>query len=686
MAWDDNLTQPAAPVKEPNAPPPAPAEKTSVPETTVEWDAGLSAPTQQATAIAEGATPWHSFFTGAGRTESGILTLGDLGTAGPFVDEDKVVSPEQATKLVTAMTASTEGKDVANMAANILGTETGQDKHGNWYFTYNGNKFYGNPPGLSMQDVSAAGLEALALSPLGRTMKGMGFWKALGLTGLAEGALQGGREVASRSMGADQSLGEAMSRIGLGFGGAVAGQVLQPVAEVGMRYGNKLVRDTIKEEQLAKLFDAAGAKWSSLSDDAQTKVYNYLRNFSPRQVNKALGKADNVRSVYNALVADDLNIPLTKGQVISDPKAAAKQLSQEAKLTSPASRIAIARAEQPTSLISAVGEKFPKSPQMVDQAKGIENAAWDNLRNQAEDVYVPQGENSIFEKLDNILTGQTSDFELSKRTTPKAYEYWDDFVKISQKPDVSMKDLLRLREEISIELGTRLSNKDYQALRHMQDAIADSISDGAGPQYKSLIDNAVSSTRNFHRARKKHDMVFNALIKNKSHSPKSIENNINKLLQRNDITNYFDMRELSELSNIRDMAKLAQKRAAAPKTFWSKYFRMLTPFAAGIGGGTAAAGLGPLTAGGIGVGAGLATAGAEEIGRRVGSSVGNLTATGFDFTNLMSRGYGGLMPGLLAEFAKDFTPDGNGIIDTEKIEENILKTFQSIPISDGPSI
>ena len=105
-------------------------------------------------------TPWHSIFTGAGRTE--FPDAPELGTSGP----DVPAFSDKGLRMAGAYLTSADSEQIADIAVKTLpGARRHNDRFGNAMIQFENKDYYVNKPGISQADLYQLSGQVAAFAP-----------------------------------------------------------------------------------------------------------------------------------------------------------------------------------------------------------------------------------------------------------------------------------------------------------------------------------------------------------------------------------------------------------------------------------------------------------------------------------------------------------------------------------------
>lgn len=171
-------------------------------------------------------TPWHSLFTGAGRTE--FEDAPEFGTK-DLSDAEGAFSSE-ALQVFGGYLTTANPKDLANIIQDVVpDAKVGQDRFGNSMVKWRGRNYYVNKPGFSEADAMQLTADIIQFAPVAKVTQALQGLQRYAALALGFGGTQAAKEGASAALGADQDIGEAAVRTGVT---ALAAPVTDKFAQV----------------------------------------------------------------------------------------------------------------------------------------------------------------------------------------------------------------------------------------------------------------------------------------------------------------------------------------------------------------------------------------------------------------------------------------------------------------------
>lgn len=194
--------------------------------------------------------PWHSFFTGAGRTE--FEDAPEFGTKD--LSDAKGAFSSEAMRVLGGYFTTADPKDLANIIQDVVpDAKVGQDRFGNAMVKWRGRDYYVNKPGFSEADAMQLTADIIQFAPAAKvasTLKGLSRYAALAL---GFGSTQAAKEGASAALGADQDPTAAGTRVAFTAVAAPAMDKLTRVVGNSLTNGWRLISNN-KSTKTARAF------------------------------------------------------------------------------------------------------------------------------------------------------------------------------------------------------------------------------------------------------------------------------------------------------------------------------------------------------------------------------------------------------------------------------------------------
>ena len=216
-------------------------------------------------------TPWHSFATGAGRTE--FPDMPEFGT-GAISDEKGAFSSE-AMRTLAGYISTADEKELANIIKKAVpGATVKTDKFKNPIIRYREKDYYVNKPGFSEVDAMQFVTDVATFAPAAKVASGLkGLARFFGLVG-GGATTQIAKEGSTAALGGDQRMIDAGVRVGTAAVAAPAIEGLVKLGSMALRGGWKLATNNgAVTTTTRKILDREGI---DAPDEMIIAMQNYL--------------------------------------------------------------------------------------------------------------------------------------------------------------------------------------------------------------------------------------------------------------------------------------------------------------------------------------------------------------------------------------------------------------------------
>lgn len=309
MEFGQNDLDPTAPLAVPDAP---------IVETQ-SWGADDLDPSvvEPETPVKEG-KPWHSFATGAGRTEFEDAPELEFKSEHPLFSKGALEDTAKALRLTLGYAVSTDPKQVQDIALKTLeGSKAKTDKFGNEMIVFRGEDYYINKPGVSGVDIFQLLAQAAQYAPAtkfasaGKTIISRIRRAFIGASGTSVAG-----DVASEALGSDQGIDPVKAGVVGAAGGLLEG--LSPLAVKAWR--GILRKNSLFDEASGTLTEKGVKAAEEAGLDPTTMTQKMSRQFA----DEARDAVD-PRHAAGRVQGDEFDIPYTKGQTTGDLEQIARE-------------------------------------------------------------------------------------------------------------------------------------------------------------------------------------------------------------------------------------------------------------------------------------------------------------------------------------------------------------------------
>jgi hypothetical protein len=280
-------------------------------------------------------TPWHSFATGAGRTE--FPNMPEFGT-GAISDEKGAFSSE-AMRTLAGYISTADEKELASIIKKAVpGATVKTDKFKNPIIRYREKDYYVNKPGISEVDSMQFVADVAAFAPAAKVASGLkGLARFLGLVG-GGAATQIAKEGSTAALGGDQRMIDAGVRVGTAAVAAPAIEGLVKLGGMAIRGGWKLATNNGAVTTTArKILDREGI---DAPDEMIIAMQNYLDQVPGKTLRAIRKGGKGVQAEIDKEAKNTVNAALARGrQALTGIPKTAGQESGDLKLLRPEQRM-----------------------------------------------------------------------------------------------------------------------------------------------------------------------------------------------------------------------------------------------------------------------------------------------------------------------------------------------------------
>lgn len=520
----------------------------------------MSAPTPEAE------TPWHSFATGAGRTE--FEDAPELGTSG----DDVPTFSKEGMRMLGAYGLSTDPKQIQDIAVKTLpGAAAKSDKFGNEMVTFNGKDYYVNKPGVSEADIFQLVSQAVAYAPASKWAAAAKktsnrIWRAM----FGAGGTSALTDAASGGLGSDQGIDPL--KAGITAAGGMLFEGLSPLAVKAWR--GIFSRNSLFDEATGTLTDAGRKAAIEGGLDPDTMTSRLAREFA----DEARDAVD-PRAAAGRSSGKEFDIPYTKGQSTGDiEQLAREEATRNGAFGEKAGGIVRdfddiqnvrmqAGRDQIQSTI-AQGERQIARPGQAGEAvtDGIQARA-ERLRGQIDKAYEATREvdarlnsESLKGATRRIVASVKDDFDLDKDLTPRAMKAIKNIASLERRvanqnksgriTAVSFREIERQRRRIN-NLLNGAEGSDRAALTRIKGELDNWIDDAFDNALYSGDENALRLMKEARSLRAKYGEMF---------EPKNPQDVAGKVIAK--IVSDENMSPDNVINNVLGRSGLGQKEAS----------------------------------------------------------------------------------------------------------------------------
>ena len=275
-------------------------------------------------------TPWHSFATGAGRTE--FPNLPEFSTRA--ISQEKGSFSPETLKTFAGYISTADEKELSNIIKKAVpGASVKSDKFGNAIINYRKKDYYVNKPGFSEVDALQFTADIAAFAPLAKVasaLKGVARF-----AGLSAGAAvtQGAKEGATAALGGDQGLLDVGVRVGTAAASAGVVDALTRVVGNAIKKGWKLAtKNGAVTTTAKKILENEGIK--DAPDEMIIAMQNYLDQVPGSILKKIRAGGAEAQDAINKEASNIANAALARGRsaITGIPKTAGQESGDVAAL------------------------------------------------------------------------------------------------------------------------------------------------------------------------------------------------------------------------------------------------------------------------------------------------------------------------------------------------------------------